>query len=609
MSARDDLNLDALSESYHIVGELAGYDDARVLMAKRKSDGLEVVVVVGHQPEGDQGNALSHLAADVNLLASSQHRGVVPVLEGLWLGTDAFAMVVRRAGAPSLHELLSRRDEDFGFARIAMILREVNGALEWAREQKVVHRAITPETLFVEPGSDRVSVVFALSALPASGVPGQDADARTIARLARAMFTRSPAAPEREERPLGELRPGLPKQMIDETEQLLAYPRAGDAQRPDAASYIARIAMSEALKNGEEYLEATRNVIQEQRRVHKEQLEKERLEHEEHLAKERKEYERLAAGQSEAFAKERETFARQLDSEHNALDKERSALVKERTNHARDCEELAREREAHAKDRAALLEERARQQQLSREQRERIAAEAAELRTQAKQHAEAARRAAESRKLSANAPPPPKRKPFEVASPAPVSVPWPKPKRDVRPVTVKKERQRDWKTPVAAAVAVVLITATALSTATRKTVPAPPATQLDSAGGEVSSYRSIVPLPELTTDTTTLAASATDWTPPPKRVERDALEESEARASARRDRARGDFSPADNMSVDSVHSSMPTVPVDTIYGTDPYARPYVPQRRDTMRQYPMTPRRDSVSRVDTIFRRDTIPPR
>lgn len=618
MSARDDLNLDALNESYHIVGELSARDDSRVFMGKRKSDGLEVLIVVGRQPEGDQGNALSHLAADANLLASAQHRGVVPVLEGMWLGTDAFATVVRRTGAPSLHELLSRRDEDFGFARIAMILREVSGALDWARQQKVVHRSVIPETLFVEPGSDRVSVIFALTALAASGTPGADADGRTIARLARAMFTRSPAAPERDERPLAELRPGLPKRVVDETEALLAQSRTDNAEPPDVANYIASIAMSEALRSGEDYLEATRNIIQEQRRQHEEQLEKERREHENQLASERKEYERLASDQSEAFAKERESFARQLDKEHNALDKERAALVKERTHHARDCEELAREREAHARDRAALLEERAKQGRLTTEQRASIAVEAAEFRTKADEHAQAAKRAEESRKASANAPLPPKRKPFDVKGPPPVAVPWPKRPRPVRPPSDRKS----WKTPVAAAVVVALITATALSLAEagrRFSLPGTPAQRIartpaaqparpaqpESAAGEVSSpYRSIVPLPELTSDTSTLAASAIDWTPPPKRREVDPVvaEERAERERDRRESYQRDLSSrlGNNVRVDSVHSSMPTV--DTIYGTEP-------PRPDFVRPIPGSPGRATVTRVDTIYRRDTVPPR
>lgn len=622
MSARDDLNLETLGDNYDVLGELAGRDNARVFMAKRKADGLEVLLVVAHQPEGDQGNALSHLAADVNLLASAQHRAVAPVLEGRWLGTDAFATVVRRPSAPTLHELLSRRDEDFDFARIAMILREVSGALEWAREHKVVQRAVTPDTLYIEPGSDRVSVSFALTALSASGVPGSDADARCIARLARAMFTRSPAAPQREARPLAELRPGLPKKVIDETDALLAWPRPADAAPADVTGYIARIAMADALKGGEEYLEATRNIIEEQRRIHEEQLEKERREHEEQLATERKEYERLAAGQSEAFAKERESFARKLDKEHIALDKERAALVKERAIHARDCEELSREREEHAKDRAALLEERARQEQLTKVQRDRIAAEAAEFRTKARQHAEAAKRAEEARKVNAHAAAPPKRQRFEVESEAPVAVPWPKRQRDALPQTGR----RDWKAPLAAAVVVVLITATAISlaetghrftlpgmsavrkpapttTANAQARPGSPATAPDSAGGEVSSYRSVVPLPEVTTDTATLAAAASDWTPPPKRpVEREPVERSDPRDSYQRD---NESRLGSRLTVDSVHVSEPTTRVDTIYGGDPYARPVAPPRRDTMRPYPGLPRRDSVTRVDTIFRRDT----
>lgn len=418
---QEPLNLDQLNDSYEIIGELAGRSDARTFLARRRSDGLDVAIAVAHAPPGDQGNALSHLAADVNLLTSLQHRSLIPVLDGRWVGADQFAVVMQRTKAPTLEELLHRREEEFGFSRIAAILREANGVLEWARERKVVHRAITPETLRLEPGSDRVSVSFATSALPASGVPGADADARCIAALARAMFTRSPAAPERAERPLAELRPGLPTRLIEETETLLQPTRAADA--PDVMAYIARIAMAEALKEAEVHLEETRNAILEQQRQHKEQIEKERREHEQQLAAERKEHERQVEEQAKAFerkvadqakaferqvaeqtraferqvaeqnrnfSKEREAFERELAKERDALARERQALARERAAHAKDVAALAREREAHAQDRARLLEERARHEQLRKEERERLAAEVAALQAQARQHAQLA---------------------------------------------------------------------------------------------------------------------------------------------------------------------------------------------------------------------------
>jgi len=356
------VNLDQLADQYEIIGELSGRDDAHTFLARRRDDRLDVLVLVARAPEGDEGNALSHLAADANLLSTLDHPSLLKIIEGRWLDDATFAVVTQRPGAPSLHELLSRRDEQFDFPRIANILRDVNSVLEWAREHKVVHRLVLPETAFVESGSDRVCVSFAISSLPRHGVPGAEADARSIAALARAMFTRSPMAPDRDEHPLAELRPGLPNVLVEETEALLGASREGqvgsarDAQVPDVTQYIARIAMAEALKSAEEHLERARNAIAEQQRLHRELLEKERHEHDRQVATERKEHERQMAEQAKQFAKERENYARELAKQRAELEKERAALLKEheklakeRAAHARDCERLVAERAEHAR--------------------------------------------------------------------------------------------------------------------------------------------------------------------------------------------------------------------------------------------------------------------
>ena len=638
MTNPEPLNLEQLGDSYEIIGEFAARDDARTFMAKRRSDGLDVLIAVARTPEGDQGNALSHLAADANLLKSLEHRVLLPIVEGRWVGTDEFAIVMQRTKAPTLHELLSRRDEDFGFPRIAAVLREANGVLEWARERKVVHRAITPETLFVEPGSDRVCAAFAISPLPTSGVPGADADARTIASLARAMFTRSPAAPERAERPLAELRPGLPASLVEETEALLQPVRAvGAPGAPGAPSaptnvtaYIARIAMAESLKEAEVHLEETRNAIEEQKRVHREQIDKERREHEQQLAAERKEHEGQVAEQAKSFGKERESFERELAKERKALEKERDALAKERASHSKAAAALALEREAHAKDRATLLEERARHEQLRKEERERLAAEVAALQAQAKLHAQTAqaqtaereqvivesRRAkAESKQAGSDfkkfvvAPVPgtARPKPTSTTPPGtgtagtptaatPASGPaWRNQMQALRPRWDKK-----WNVPAAAAAMALLIAVTVRATrggrdepqAQLRVAQGPAARVIDSVGGTVAIYESIVPLPEVTTDTTALAAAASDWTPPPKRRPKP-LEQPKVEAQS----AEPKFIFQDESTArrDSANSAAPAPRVDTVFRRDSVVRRLQP-----------TPRRDSVPRADTLVKRDSL---
>jgi len=178
-----------------------------------------------------------------------------------------------------------------------------------------------------------VLVAFAVTPLPANGIPGAERDGATIAALARAMLTRSPAAPERDAQPLAVLRPGLPTVLLEETEQLLHPQPASEAR--DVSGYIARVAMADALKAAQDKLEETRNLIARQEAEHKAQLEKERSEHDAQIATERKSHEEQVAAERKQHEKEIETAR-----------KEHERLV------AEQARQVQRERELHDKQRA-----------------------------------------------------------------------------------------------------------------------------------------------------------------------------------------------------------------------------------------------------------------
>jgi hypothetical protein len=329
---------------YDIIGELAVDQDAQRYLARRTEDGADVLIAVVNAPEGDEGNALNHLASDVKLQIAHPHHGVLRVLDGRWLG-ESFAVVTQRPAAPTLEEMLVRRDEEFPFVRIATVLRDINAALVWARERGIVHRAIRLENVFVEPGSDRTVVAFNVRPIGLTGMPTEAEDNRTIAGLASAMFTRGRRAES--DASLAEQRPGLPASLVTQTEALLGRPVEGDeSPLPDMTSYIASIAMADALKAAEEHLEKNRNLIETQQKEHQAQLEKERNEHAEALAKEKA-----------AHQKERDAHMRDLEG--YARDME--VLRLEREAHERDRELLRRERSEHDKEMSAILAQKARQ--------------------------------------------------------------------------------------------------------------------------------------------------------------------------------------------------------------------------------------------------------
>src|SRR5258705_4237449 len=159
----------ALTNDFDIVGEVGGVPGTRFLIATRKTadgkrrDGAEgggrVIIEVVSPPEGDESHALDHVASDTTLLSGLRHRRLVPILEGRWIGDDAFAVVREQVDDPSVADLLARGDP-FTNVRTAAILREVHGLLQWAREHDVVHRRVTTDRVFLEPTSDRVRVSF-----------------------------------------------------------------------------------------------------------------------------------------------------------------------------------------------------------------------------------------------------------------------------------------------------------------------------------------------------------------------------------------------------------------------------------------------------------------
>ena len=117
----------------------------------------------------------------------SSHRGIPRVIEGFWVGKDSFAVVSERVQGSTLHEMLSAGERPTN-PRIAMVLQDVNQVLVWAREHGIVHRGVTPDSLYFERETHAPRMSLALTAIPIEGVPDARSDARTIGRLAWAML-------------------------------------------------------------------------------------------------------------------------------------------------------------------------------------------------------------------------------------------------------------------------------------------------------------------------------------------------------------------------------------------------------------------------------------
>jgi hypothetical protein len=328
----------ALEDSYRIVGELRSTsDNVRRYVGARKTDGAQVMISIVDMPSGSENNELSHFAADEKLLASLRHPSVLAVLDGRWLG-NSFALVTERPNGTTLLDELDRHTV-FRNPRIAMVLQDVWSGLEAARDQGVVHRWVSLDSVYFDETSKRPVVALLPTPIPITGVPGAASDARTIGCLAWAMMTGKPFDSKSNVK-LGELAPNLASRVVETVERLV---RLRDTEKaPDVATSLGVIAAGDVLKQGEIEIQAMKEEYQELHRLELEKCETHRMETEQYAAEqaalitdERALLERLAAEQSSALAAERQQFEKLMTAREERIIGLRLNLEREAARAAR----------------------------------------------------------------------------------------------------------------------------------------------------------------------------------------------------------------------------------------------------------------------------------
>jgi hypothetical protein len=339
------LDLSALSDKYEIVGEYAALGQNRRYPGRRREDGRDVLItVLRAAADVAEGKAIAQFAADANLMTTLDHPNVPPVLEGRWIGDDAFALVTERVHGVTLAELL--RGERLEKPRIADILADVDGVLEWARNERLSHRAVTPDSIWIERGTNRVFVTLAPMETPKTNRPDPRDDARTIGQLAMAALTIKPMTDEHDGT-LISMRPDLPQRVAAATEKLAAC--TINDEMPDVSAYLASLAMADAIKEGE--VEVARLEAE-----HRAQMKAEREKWEAEQEQCRLDNE----AQAKKFAEERAEYERRSAKEREQLAAARAEVDKRREEVQQARQELDGARAAY-KEKKAALEARAKQ--------------------------------------------------------------------------------------------------------------------------------------------------------------------------------------------------------------------------------------------------------
>jgi hypothetical protein len=334
--------LGPLLDRYDVTGELAGHDNVRTFVATRRSDGRDVLITVMRAaPDVAEGKAIAQFAADVNLLTGLAHPNMPKVLEGQWLDDDAFGVVSERIHGTTLAELM--KGDRMSNPRIADILTDVDGVLEWARGERLAHRAVTPHDIVIERGTGKVYVSLGPTDAPKTSRPEPRDDVHTIGTLATTMLLAKPMADEHDGT-LGSMRPDLPQRVVDATNRVSTC--TINDELPNLASYLASLAMADAIKEGE--LEVAR-VDAEFRAAMKSE-------------RENWEAEQLACqtaneAQAKKFAEERAEYERRSSKEREQLAAARSEIDKRRVELQQARTELDQAR-ADFKQRKGELEQR-----------------------------------------------------------------------------------------------------------------------------------------------------------------------------------------------------------------------------------------------------------
>jgi uncharacterized protein YecT (DUF1311 family) len=237
-------DLSQLENDYQILTELHRSDDAHTFLARHLELNRDVTITV---IRGADAESMQSYDADTQRLVSLRHPNVIPVIEGRWLAAADYAVVHARVRGSTLDQLVSAVG-GMALPRAAGALQQVDSALEWARENSIVNRHVTPDELVFQQGSGRVLLALTpASRFAASGVatpgnvgvgdhPGACADAHTIGELAFMMLS-GHRVEDVGTQSLATLCPDLPRALVAQTETLLRCDARSGV--PDVAAYIA----------------------------------------------------------------------------------------------------------------------------------------------------------------------------------------------------------------------------------------------------------------------------------------------------------------------------------------------------------------------------------
>jgi uncharacterized protein YecT (DUF1311 family) len=232
-------DLGGLESDYRIETELRQSRRSRTYLARHLRLNRDVVIQVLGVPRTVGDNSLSLFASDARTLSVIRHPNVVPVIAVRWLAGGSFAVVRPVVRGPVVDEVVGA-EGPLAASRVASVLEQVSSAIVWARDNGIVHRGLSGESVRFQQGSGRVLLEMEFTPLgTGGGVPDAYFDARTIGRLGFQLLS-GRRADDPAGGPLADVRPDLPPKVLKELAAMMNCDRRSDV--PDPGTLIGDLA-------------------------------------------------------------------------------------------------------------------------------------------------------------------------------------------------------------------------------------------------------------------------------------------------------------------------------------------------------------------------------